>query len=131
MQATTEARDKGLTSTSICNMSFPTSVPEGCGDKGDVFFSLQLSVTLRELTYPSSLELDDERDVWEDDIFVLSVGSTAILLQLSMMVNASLQSITVVIDGALNMVISISIQSDLSSSEKIEAIMHRTLLLGK
>jgi len=53
-------------------------------------------------TLPSLMELDDERDDAEDNMFVLRVGVAAVLSQLSLMINASLQSITFLIDGTLN-----------------------------
>jgi hypothetical protein len=50
------------------------------------------------------MELDDERDEAEDNMFVLRVGVAAVLSQLSLMINVSLslQSITFLIDGTLN-----------------------------
>jgi len=53
-------------------------------------------------TLPSLMELDDERDDAEDNMFVLRVGVAAVLSQLSLMINVSLQSITFLIDGTLN-----------------------------
>ena len=53
-------------------------------------------------TLPSLMELDDERDDAEDNMFVLRVGVVAVLSQLSLMINVSLQSINFLIDGTLN-----------------------------
>jgi len=88
------SRSRTLTSTSIHETSFST------------FFSLQLQLftPLMTSTLPSLMELDDERDDAEDNMFVLRVGVAAVLSQLSLMINVSLslQSITFLIDGTLN-----------------------------